>query len=105
MSDLTVKGKLPVGFEIDGKRYRDFFVRPSTLRDSINAAKSLGDEAAVADGNTLRYATLAQRVGFDGLPQEQVTIDLLMELFDRDAMALEAASDEVEKKLDALSSS
>ncbi len=106
MSDeLIVKDKLPIGALVDGKRHKAFTIRPGTLRDSIRAAQSLGDAAASADGNTLRYATLAQRVSFDGLDQEQVTAELLLGLYDRDAMALEAASDEVEKKLDALSSS
>lgn len=106
MSDgLIVKKRLPVGIEVDGKRFKDFSIRPGTLRDSINAAQSLGGEAATATGNTLRYATMAQRVSFEGLDQELVTYDLLLGMFDRDAVVLEAASDEVEKKLDELSSS
>ncbi|ADE10479.1 hypothetical protein [Sideroxydans lithotrophicus] len=105
MTDLTVKSKLPIGILVDGKRFKDFSIRPGTLRDSINAAQSLGGDAATANGNTLRYATMAQRVSFEGLDQELVTYDLLLGLLDRDAMVLEAASDEVEKKLDALSSS
>lgn len=102
MSALTVRGKLPIGIEVDGKRYKDFTIRPATLRDSCAAVEAAGADATP---NTLRYATMAQRVSFDELPQEKVTVDLLMALFDRDAVALELASDEVEKKLDALSSS
>lgn len=105
MSALIVKGTLPIGVDVEGKRYKEFSIRPGTLRDSIKAAESLGANAATADSNTLRYATLAQRISFDGLPQEQVTLDLLMGMFDRDAMAIEHAADEVEKKLDALSNS
>jgi hypothetical protein len=64
------------------------------------------DEAAGgASPNVLRYATIAQRISFEGLPQEKVTVDLLMDMFDRDAMVLERAFDDVEKKLDTLSSS
>lgn len=102
MSDLTVKSKLPVGFTVDGKIYQDFSIRPAKLRDSCAAISALG---ADAPQNTLRYAVMAERTSFDGLPQEQVTVELLMDMYDRDAVALEAASDEVEKKLDALSSS
>lgn len=142
MSDLTVKNRLPIGIEIDGKRFKDFSIRPGTLRDSIKAADNIVMDAAeghfklladtqVWDGikpeqipeiivamykraqasgggasaNELRYATMAQRVVFDGVPQESVTAELLMDLLDRDAVALELASDEVEKKLDELSSS
>lgn len=58
-----------------------------------------------ASANELRYATIAQQITFDGLPQEKVTLDLLMGLFDRDAMAVERKLAELEKKLDELSSS
>lgn len=102
MNDLSVKGKLPIGVVVAGKTYKEFSIRPATLRDSCAAVDAVG---AAASPNTLRYATMAQRVSFDGLPQEQVTVDLLMGMVDRDAVALEHASDEVEKKLDALSSS
>jgi len=102
MNGLAVKGKLPVGVMVGGKVYKDFAIRPATLRDSCAAVDAVG---AAASPNTLRYATMAQRVSFDGLPQDQVTVDVLMGMLDRDAIALELASDEVEKKLDALSSS
>lgn len=105
MSALIVERTLPVGVTVDGKTYKKFSIRPATLRDSVNAVAELGTDAATATGNTLRYATMAQRVSFEGLEQEQVTLELLLSLIDRDANALEAAADEVEKKLDALSSS
>lgn len=102
MTSLTVKGKLPIGITLDGKAYKDFSIRPATLRDSCAAVEAVGGDAAP---NTLRYATMAQRVSVDGLPQEQVTVELLMGMYDRDAVTLELAADEVEKKLDALSNS
>lgn len=101
-NDLTVKGTLPIGVTVDGKVYKDFSIRPAKLRDSVAAVDAVGADATP---NTLRYATMAQRVTIEGLPQEQVTVDLLMEMLDRDAVALEIAADEVEKKLDALSGS
>jgi len=102
MSALTVKGKLPVGVTVDGTVYKAFSMRPGTLRDSVSAVEAVGGDASQ---NMLRYAALAQRVSFDGLDQDKVTVDLLMDMYDRDAVALELASDEVEKKLDALSNS
>lgn len=102
MSKLTVTGKLPIGIEVDGKVYKDFTIRPAILRDSCAAVEAVG---ATASHGTLRYATMAQRVSFDELPQDQVTVELMMGLYDRDAVAIETAADEVEKKLDALSSS
>lgn len=102
MSALTVKSKLPIGVTVDGRVYKDFSIRPATLRDSCKAVEVVGADASP---NTLRYATMAQRISFDGLPQEQITVELLMDMYDRDAVALENAAGEVEKKLDALSSS
>lgn len=102
MSDLSVKSKLPIGVTVDGKIYKEFSIRPATLRDSCAAINAVGADAA---SNTLRYAVMAQRTSIEGLLPEQVTVELLMGMYDRDAVALEAASDEVEKKLDALSSS
>ena len=102
MSALVVTGKFPIGVKVDGVLHKDFTIRPATLRDSCAAVEAVGASAAP---NTLRYATMAQRITIEGLPQEQVTVELLMEMVDRDVVALEVASDEVEKKLDALSNS
>lgn len=102
MSHLIVTDKLPVGITVDGVTFKDFTIRPALLRDSCAAVEAVGADASP---NTLRYATMAQRVSFEGLPQEQVTCELLMGMYDRDAVALEQASDKVEKKLDELSSS
>ena len=93
---------LPIGVEVDGSIYKKFSIRPGTLRDSCAA---LDEAGADASPNVLRYATMAQRVTFEGLAQEKVTVDLLMDMYDRDAVTLENAAAEVEKKLDALSSS
>ena len=102
MSAVSEKGTLPIGVEADGKIYRAFEIRAATLRDSVEAVDECGGDASQT---RLRYAVMARRVRFEGLDQEQVTTDLLMGMFDRDGVALEIAADEVEKKLDALSSS
>lgn len=105
MSDLIIEDSLPIGVTVDGKKYKKFAIRPAKLRDSVNAVEKMGTAAATASSNFLRYATMAERVSFEGLEQDQITPELLMDMFDRDANKLEAASDLVEKKLDALSSS
>lgn len=102
MSAANVKGMLPIGVEVDGKTYREFEMRAAIMRDSVEAVDECGGDASQS---LLRYAVMARRVSFAGLDQEKVTTDLLMGLVDRDGVALEMAADEVEKKLDALSSS
>lgn len=105
MSDLTIEDSLPIGVTVDGKKYKKFSIRPAKLRDSVSAVEKLGAAAVTASNTFLRYATMAERVSFEGLEQDQVTPELMMDMFDRDASKLEAASDLVEKKLDALSNS
>jgi hypothetical protein len=102
MSALTVTDTLPIGVVVDGTTYKKFTIRPGKLRDSIAAIDSVGADASPS---TMRYATLAQRISFDGLDQDKVSVELLMDMYDRDAVAIENAAGKVEKKLDALSSS
>lgn len=102
MSAISVKGELPIGIDVDGKTYRSFEIRAATLCDSVDAVDECGGDASQT---RLRYAVMARRVSFDGLEQDRVTTDLLMDMLDRDGVALEMAADEVEKKLDELSSS
>ena len=100
MSELIVKDTLPIGITVDGKQFKAFSMRPAVLRDFCAAIEEVG---ADAPENTLRYATMAQRVSFEGLEQKHVTCELLMGMYDRDAVALEMAAADIEKKLDALS--
>ena len=67
MSSLIVEGKLPLGIEVDGKRYRKFSVRPSTLRDHCAAADTLG-----ADSSEAHFAVLAQNAVFEGLDRDAI---------------------------------
>lgn len=75
---------------------------PEILMGMYRRAK---ESSGGASQSVLHYATIAQRISFEGLPQEKVTIDLLMGMFERDVMVVSKAEDEIEKKLDALSSS
>lgn len=102
MSATSVKSTLPIGVEVDGNIYREFEIRASLLRDSVEAVAECGGDASQT---LLYYAVMARRVSFAGLDQEKVTTDLLLDMYDRDSVALERAAGEVEKKLDALSSS
>lgn len=108
MSDLIETGTLPIGIDIDGCRCRSFRLRPGTLRDSLKASESLissGIDPAGADANTLRYATIAQRLEIDGVEPEKITLDFMLDMHDRDVIVIEEAYDAVEKKLDLLSAS
>lgn len=103
MSAASVKGTLPIGVEFDGKRCREFEVRSGTLRDAI----ALSEVEGYLDlpENKKRYAGIAQRLSIDGVPPDTITLEFLMDMVDRDFIEIDNAADEVEKKLDALSSS
>jgi hypothetical protein len=95
--------RLPIGIEIDGKRRRAFELRVGVIGDSVAAVEALGGDNL--SPNRLRYAVMARRLTLEGLKEGAVTVEQLMSLADRDGVALEAADAELEKKLDALSSS
>ena len=42
MNGLAVNGKLPIGITVDGKVFKDFSIRPATLRDSCAAVDAVG---------------------------------------------------------------
>lgn len=103
MSTVSVKGTLPIGVEVDDKRCREFEMRSGTLRDAI----ALSEVEGYLDlpENRKRYAGIAQRLSIEGVPPETITLDFLLNMIDRDFIEIDNAADEVEKKLDALSSS
>lgn len=99
---ITVAGKFAIGLEVEGKRYQAFTLRAGVVSDTIAAIEQLGRDASPLE---LRYATLAIRMSIEGLSPAQITPEAVMGLYDRDAVILQEAADEVEKKLDALSGS
>lgn len=103
MSAIIVKGTLPIGIEIDGQRCKEFEIRSGTLRDAI----ALSEIEGYLDlpENKKRYAGIAQRLSIIGVNAEMITLELLLDMVDRDFIVIDNAADEVEKKLDALSSS
>lgn len=71
----------------------------------VGMFKRAREEGVGATSNELRYARLARCITFDGRPQEKVTVDLLMGLYERDAEVITKAELALEKKLNELSSS
>lgn len=92
---VTIKKTLPIGFDHAGVKVRDFEVRPAIVRDSIDAIEELGGDCSKA---RLRVAVEARQVVFDGVPPEDHSTDLVMDLCDKDYGVLTDAIDEVEKK-------
>lgn len=81
---ITVTGKLVYGIECEGKTYYDFSVKPLTLAEELVAIGLLeADEryAEYSDTHRTITETLAywtQQLAVTGLPQQKLTIELLM---------------------------
>lgn len=103
MSNVSIKGTLPIGVTVDGHRYREFEIRSGTLRDAVVLSEI--DGYLDLPENRKRYAGIAQRLSINGVDSEMITLAFLMDMVDRDFIVIDNAADEVEKKLDALSSS
>lgn len=100
MQKLLQNGRLPIGVEVDHVLHREFTLRAAIMRDSVEAIEELG-----ADAHPLRLgaALLArQLVKLGSLSKNEITTDQVLDLHDDDWAALEAARDELAKKLKAL---
>jgi len=88
---ITEKCTLPIGVEYDGKVHRNVEIRHRLVRDLIDGADS--DRAR----NDARYYELcqyaAQIVKLGDIPKEQITGELLLDMYDEDFdVLMEAAS-------------
>lgn len=83
---ITHKGTLPVGVEVDGEFHLSFELRPQLVRDSFDVLK----DASVASNDSLVGIALlkAQLVSLGTLDPEQITLDLLLGMYDIDMKEL-----------------
>lgn len=94
---ITQKVTLPVGIEIDGVLHRDVVLRPQKVRDSIEALK---DERAQADESWLGLVLQCRQMSKLGtLKPEQITPELLMDLFDVDMQVLMEGAAQLRERL------
>lgn len=83
---ITEKVTLPVGIEIDGVLHRDVVLRPQKVRDSIEA---LEDARAQTDESWLGLILQCRQIVKLGtLKTEQITPELLMDLYEVDMQIL-----------------
>lgn len=94
--NITVKGSLPIGFDYEGQRIKDFTARPAIVKDSIEAIEEFGADCSQA---RLRIGIAARQITFDGLPAGEQGSERIFNLCDRDYGAISDAIEDVEKKL------
>lgn len=93
--EFTSTKPLPVGFFYKGQKITQVTVRPVKVRDTIEAIEELGPNVSDA---RMRIGIEARQVSFDGVPDNERSTELLLELCDPDYRAVTDAIDEVEKK-------
>lgn len=94
---ITEKIILPVGVEVDGAVHREVVLRPQKVRDSIEA---LQDERAQSDESWLGLVLQCRQiVQFGTLKPEQITPDLLIDLFEVDMQVLMEGAAKLRERL------
>jgi len=94
---IREQGSLLIGVEYDGRLHADFTIRPQLVRDSIEA---LSDERAANDQRYLGVSILAKQIEKLGdIPKEQITADLLMNMYNDDFTLLVEADRRLEARL------
>jgi len=93
---ITEKCILPIGVEYEGKRHNDLEIRPRLVRDLIDAAAS---DRAKSDGRYYELCQYAcQIVSLGDIPKDQITGELILDMFDDDFDALVEAANRVRNR-------
>lgn len=94
---ITEKIILPVGVEVDGVVHREVVLRPQKVRDSIDAME---DERAANNESWMGLQLQARQiVSFGSLKPEQITPELLLDLYDVDMQALMGGAAKLRERL------
>lgn len=92
----TQKGALKVGLEYAGKTHKEFTIRAPKVKDTLEATVEVGTESNLK----FMLATYArQLITLGDIPKEQITSELLADLYDVDLAVIQEASQSLEKKL------
>jgi hypothetical protein len=95
---LTQKGILPFGIIKDGKRHRDFELRPRLVKDTLEAAREHGMESLKDDIFFSLCLTAKQLLRIGAIAP--VTVDMLLEMTDTDMGAIIKAKDDLASRLE-----
>jgi phage FluMu protein gp41 len=93
---ITTKGVLSIGLDFAGKTHADFEMRAPKVKDTIESI------AAAGPSNNLKFMLemySRQLVTLGDIPKENLTAELLSDLYDVDLAVIQEASQNLEKKL------
>lgn len=83
---ITQVGVLPVGIEVDGVVHSEFELRPQLVRDSVDA---LEDARTATNDSYFGLVMLSKQfVRLGSLKPEQITVELLLDVYDMDMKVL-----------------
>lgn len=95
---LTEKGTLPFGIEKDGAVHRKYSLREQLVCDAIEVFDSTDGERAGKNDSYFGVCVMARRLSIEGIPLEEVTTALLMNMRQTDFNELAAADKRLEEK-------
>lgn len=95
---LEEKGKLPFGVEHAGKVCREYTLREQLVRDSVEVLESDDAERANKSDSFYGICVMAKRLSIAGIPQEEMTTELLMGMTQEDYNELAAADKRLKEK-------
>jgi len=87
---MTEQGTLPFGIERDGIRRTSFGVREQIFRDSFDLLQEKPDLEKASDAE-FGLHLLAKRLTVQGVPSEEITPDLILDLCSEDYNAVQEA--------------
>ncbi|MDH3975616.1 MAG: hypothetical protein OEV42_15165 [Deltaproteobacteria bacterium] len=97
---IKEEGTLPIGVEFDGEVHRDFVLRPQVVRDTIDLMDSEYADRANKNDHYFGICLLAgQLEKLGNIPVEEITPDLLLNMYDDDFRVIHLAKEALESRL------
>ncbi len=98
---ISIDGKLTYGLERNGVYHKEFTMRVPTLEETEIALEEAGADASAARIARCKWGQCLTRLG--SIPPEEINAELLAALPAYDFTALNAAEDDLIKKLASIS--
>lgn len=93
---VNIKGTLPVGIKFNGETHTDFILRTQTLRDTRSALSAVGKNDDVGFMAEVYRRRLVQ---IGTIPEEKITLDMILDIDQIDFEALEKAAADLKKNM------
>lgn len=94
---MKEKDTLIIGVEHNGKTCRDFSVEPITVRDRLAILDA--DEEVRSNLERLGALSLSKQLRIEGIPQEKITPDFVLDMYEDDMTEVQEALGRLEKRI------